>query len=153
MRYGGQIADALAAAHAHGIVHRDLKPGNIMVGGGSVKVLDFGIATSLAQSVDPQAGNGQRAGTPPGASPQAGRDASERRRTMAPEQAEGKPVDARADDHFRQIDPEMVCGQRPFRGDTTLAMLANILQATPEPPRHLRRDLPKLLEQLILRCA
>ena len=78
---------------------------------------------------------------------------SEHHISMAPEQAEGKPVDARADVFaFGIVLYEMVCGQRPFRGDTTLAMLANILQATPEPPRHLRRDLPKLLEQLILRC-
>ena len=149
MRYAAQIADALAAAHAHGIVHRDLKPGNVMIAGATVKVLDFGIATSRA-AVDPQAetmtmgstpaitAQGQAMGTP---------------QYMAPEQAEGKSVDARADVFaFGIVLYEMLCGQRPFRGDTTLALLAATLQATPEPPRHLRHDLPKAIEQLVLRC-
>jgi formylglycine-generating enzyme required for sulfatase activity/dienelactone hydrolase/predicted Ser/Thr protein kinase len=148
VRYGGQIAAALAAAHAHGIVHRDLKPGNIMVASGTIKVLDFGIATHW-HPAEPHAETvsmttpgitleGQMVGTP---------------QYMSPEQAEGRPVDVRSDVFaFGIVLYEMVCGRRPFRGDTALAMLAATLQATPKPPRQLRHDVPAPLEQLILRC-
>jgi dienelactone hydrolase len=149
VRYAAQIAEALAAAHAHGIVHRDLKPGNIMIAGGSVKVLDFGIAQSRI-AVDPTAET-VTMGTPPAIT--AHGQALGTPQYMAPEQAEGKPVDARADVFaYGIVLYEMLCGQRPFRGDTTLALLAATLQATPEPPRHLRHEVPKTIEQLVLRC-
>ncbi len=58
---------------------------------------------------------------------------------MSPEQAEGKPLDVRSDVFaFGVVLYEMLSGRRPFQGDTTLATLAAILQATPEPLRHHR---------------
>jgi eukaryotic-like serine/threonine-protein kinase len=149
LRYGAQIADALAEAHARGIVHRDLKPGNVMIAGGGVKVLDFGIARHWS-ATDAQAETGSVERLPALTTPG---QAIGTPQYMSPEQAEGKPVDARSDVFaFGIVLYEMVCGQRPFRGDTTLAVLAATLQATPDPPRQRRHDVPKPLEQLILRC-
>ncbi len=84
LRYGVEIADAVAAAHARGMVHRDLKPGNIMLTKSGVKVLDFGLA-KFEQPASP--GQAQTA-----AHRIVGTVAY-----MSPEQAEGKPVDARSD--------------------------------------------------------
>ena len=80
IRFGAQIAEALAVAHARGIVDRDLKPANIMLTKSGVKVLDFGIAKSATDVTLPDRGGFM--GTPA---------------YMAPELMEGKDADARAD--------------------------------------------------------
>ena len=94
LRYGVQIADALASAHASGIIHRDLKPGNIMVAdSGLVKVLDFGIA-KLTENRDVRSERPtQSAATPvTGEGSILGTIAY-----MSPEQAQGLKIDTRSD--------------------------------------------------------
>ncbi len=96
LEYAGQIAGALAAAHAKGIVHRDLKPGNIMKSEAGVKVLDFGLAKSPGDET--LTATHAVMGTPA---------------YMAPEQREGKPADARSDIYaFGCIVYEMSTGTR-----------------------------------------
>lgn len=104
LRYGTQIADALAEAHAKGIVHRDLKPGNIMLARSGVKLLDFGLAKQQTNPNETLTSSNVFVGTPA---------------YMAPEQREGKAADCRTDIYaLGLIFYEMATGKRAGQGQT-----------------------------------
>jgi hypothetical protein len=140
-----QVADAVQAAHERGILHRDLKPGNVMLtADGRIKVLDFGLAKLT--DTDPRAdlhgsmttSAGQIVGTVS---------------YMAPEQAEGKPIDHRADIFgLGVLLYELAAGVRPFQGETNLTILAGLMRDDPRPIAELRQDLPPAVGAIIQKC-
>jgi serine/threonine protein kinase len=136
VRLALQIASALEEAHARGILHRDLKPGNILVTAkGTAKLLDFGLAKriTVANAEVTETMEGTVMGTPA---------------YMAPEQAGGKPLDARSDVFsFGVVLYELLSGHRAFSGENTIATMAAILHREPAP-----LDAPAALQQIVNRC-
>lgn len=137
VEWGMQLARALAYLHANGIVHRDLKPENILVGPDDMlKIMDFGTAMARGARRLTWKHLSQALGTPD---------------YMAPEQVQGGRGDARSDLYaWGVLVYELACGRVPFRGDNWLGVMAAHLQANPEPPGRLRRDLPPALGAVIL---
>ncbi len=144
IRYGEQIADAIAHAHERGVIHRDLKSPNVIVmPGGRLKVLDFGLAKHMTpgeislktQSISSLTSEGAIVGT---------------MHYMAPELFRGDPADARSDIWALGVMLyEMANGKRPFRGRTSYELSSMILH---DSPPTLRDNVPLGLRAVIEHC-
>ncbi len=144
LRYGTQIADALAHAHERGIVHRDLKTANVVITPeGRTKVLDFGLAkrlqdADLAEATRSTASLSEVGGV------------AGTLHYMAPELLRGEPADKRSDIWaLGVVLHEMASGKLPFEGKTGYEVSSAILSRPPEP---LPARVPAVLRSIIVRC-
>jgi tetratricopeptide (TPR) repeat protein len=133
LAYGVQACRALDYAHKRGIVHRDIKPGNVMVSkGGTVKVVDFGIARVLETS---RTMTGMLIGT---------------FAYMSPEQYHGEHADERSDIwSLGVLMYELLTYQRPFTAPTAASVMHNICSEDPAPLSNLLPECPKELEAVV----
>ena len=129
------ICRALEHAHSRGIVHRDLKPANVWLGDdGAARLGDFGLATIDRRSRD--AVEGMLVGTVA---------------YLPPEQALGRPSDARSDLYsLGAMLYELLTGEPPFPGEDAVAIIGRHLNADPVPPSHHRPEIPPALDRLVL---
>ncbi len=133
-----EVAAALGFAHSQDVVHRDVKPGNVLLtSSGQAKVADFGIARAMSSADGELTQTGSVMGTAT---------------YFSPEQAQGLPVDARADLYsLGVVLYEMVTGRPPFSGDTPLAIAYKHVQDEPPRPSTVSPGVPIALEAVIVK--
>ncbi len=143
LKIGRDMATGLAAAHKEGLIHHDIKPDNIWIeplpegGGVRAKILDFGLARPQDEEQSLVTQEGAILGTPA---------------YMAPEQARGGNVDARADlFSLGVVLYQMTTGRRPFTGPNTMAVLSSLALDIPPEPATINVELPPTLSRLIVR--
>src|SRR5262245_52432841 len=150
IRYGAQIADALAKAHKMGFTHRDLKPANIMLTKSGAKLMDFGLAkqsaaaplaTALTEMTAEQSkltSEGMLVGT---------------FQYMAPEQLEGKEADARTDIFaLGEVLYEMATGKKAFTAATQASLIGAIMHSDPAPISAVQPMSPAALDRVVKTC-
>ena len=131
------VLNALEYSHRMGIIHRDIKPGNIMISEqGVVKVMDFGIARALDDSVATMTQSQGVVGTA---------------QYLSPEQARGETVDMRSDLYSAGcVLYEMLTGTPPFTGDSAVAIAYQHVSEVATPPSSVVPGLPRMWDQI---CA
>ncbi|MGW2341289.1 serine/threonine-protein kinase [Streptomyces sp. NPDC001661] len=132
-----QIASGLAAAHRHGVVHRDIKPANVLLTAErTAKIVDFGIAR-FTDAVGTLAPTGKILGTAD---------------YLAPERAQGLAARPASDLYsLGCLLYQLLTGRAPFTGATSVDVVAQHVDATPQPPRHLRPAIPRPLSEYVMR--
>ena len=132
-----RVADALSFAHDRGVVHRDIKPPNIMlIGGGRVKIMDFGIARMRSSDLKTQ--TGLMMGTP---------------RYMSPEQVAGRPVDHRSDIFsLGTVLYELLTDTKLFAGNDATEIMYNVSQLRPVPLSRINRKVPAMLDLVVAKA-
>ena len=133
------ILDALEYSHRGGIVHRDIKPGNVMITtGGEVKVMDFGIARSLAETGAALTQTAAVVGTA---------------QYISPEQARGESADARSDLYATGcVMYELLTGRPPFVGESLVSVAVSHVREMVTPPSALDPSIPRDLDAIVLKA-
>jgi len=139
LKIASLVCDALEYLHSHGIIHRDLKPQNLMICcDGTIRVMDFGIATRVNLSRRTQAGFPSSMGTAD---------------YMAPEQVRGRRGDARTDIYnLGALLYELLTGSTPFLHENPWVATNARLTKNPLPPRKLNPDISAQAEEIVLRA-
>ena len=137
--YTRQVASALEYAHARDVVHRDIKPENILLYEGEAMVADFGIARAALAAAEPRiTGTGLVVGTP---------------QYMSPEQALDEGVDGRSDQYsLASVLYEMLAGEPPFGGSSSISILAKRLMDPVPSVRRLRATVSAAIDSAIARA-
>ena len=168
MRKRSRIASALDHAHRHAIVHRDLKPANVVLTECGAKLLDFGLAKfrqpaarGVGEADITRASSRPAPLGSPGSASADDADSNVTRdgavlgtlRYMAPEQLEGRDVDARSDlFSFGAVLFEMLTGTRAFNGDDAVSVRAAVLAHEPPPVSALQPHVSPAVDGIVRRC-